>query len=115
MCGCRCVKVDAEGPRGHSDDTLADQWFFPDDIPDFRDPATLGILRAQVVALVPGAVDVSVMRGWSATMPQPIKTMWIDHLGFHARRASLAVAWNDHWPIEALVAVLEAAKAGTLT
>ena len=48
MHGCRCVAVDASGPRGVPVNPEHDIWFFRDDIPDFRDPATLGILLAQV-------------------------------------------------------------------
>lgn len=81
-----------------------------DDIPDFRDPATLGILRAQVVALVPGAVDVSCSRRWLTTMDRAHRVSFVDNDGYVMREIPFAITWNTGWHIEALVAALEAAK-----
>lgn len=80
--------------------------------PDFRDPGTLGCLRAQVVALVPQAVEV---RPWdSYGLNHTAGVMWLDGADQLVGQQQLMPVGRPTWPIEALVRALEAAKEGTL-
>lgn len=74
-----------------------------DVIPDFRDPATLGILRQQVIDLVPGAVDL-----WLIPVPQEMRCLmaWQDSAGERLKESTYFAP--DSWHIVALVAALEA-------
>lgn len=92
----------------------------PDDTPDFRDPATLGILRAQVVALEPGAVEV--FAEWLEPY-QKAAVFFVDAHGKPTTKHANEPIWQPTivpcttaslWPAGALVACLEAAKAGEL-
>ena len=83
-------------------------------IPDFRDPATLGILRAQVIALVPRAVELGFNSWQIPPRPEVRQMYWVNDESLICKVLELAHPYADNWHIESLVAALEAAKAGEL-
>jgi hypothetical protein len=72
--------------------------------PDFRDAATLGLLRQQVVNLVPDTVDI-----WLVPMElNRCHVVWQNRQGKTLKEATY-VAFDD-WHITVLIAALEAHK-----